>query len=200
MWEHWSLINKTFKIMEEVNFYLDAAEESMKKTVAHTEGEFTKIRAGKANPGMLSGIMVEYYGAPTPLQQVSTVNSLDARTLVIKPWEKALLPEIEKAIINSDLGLNPQNDGEVIRLNIPALTEERRRELVKQVKAIAETGKVALRNIRKDTNQELKNLIKEGASEDLIKGSEDDVQKLTDQYSKAIDDKFEVKEEEIMTV
>lgn len=186
--------------MEEINFCLDAAKESMSNAVTHTEGEFSKVRAGKANPGMLNSVMVEYYGAPTPLNQVASVNSLDARTLIIKPWEKTILQDIERAIINSDLGLNPQNDGETIRINIPALTEERRRDLVKQIKSIAEDGKVSIRNARKDANTELKSLEKDGFSEDLIKKAEDDVQKITDQFSKAIDAAFEKKEVEIMTI
>ena len=186
--------------MEEINFYLDDAKESMAKAVQHTEKEFLKIRAGKANPQMLLGLMVEYYGSMTPIDQVSSINTPDARTLLIKPWEKTVLPEIEKSIINSDLGLNPQNDGETIRINVPALTEERRIELVKQSKSEAENGKISIRNIRKDTNNELKKLQKDGASEDEIKGAEDKVQDLTNQYSKLMDIILEKKEAEIMTM
>jgi len=186
--------------MEEINFYLDDAKESMAKAVQHTEKEFLKIRAGKANPQMLMGLMVEYYGSMTPIDQVSSINTPDARTLLIKPWEKGVLPEIEKSIINSDLGLNPQNDGETIRINVPALTEERRKELVKQSKGEAENGKITIRNIRKDTNNELKKLQKDGASEDEIKSAEDTVQDLTNQYSKLMDTIFEKKEVEIMTI
>ena len=186
--------------MEEIDFYLDDAKESMAKAIMHTEKEFAKIRAGKASPQMMMGLMVEYYGSMTPIDQVSSINTPDARTLLIKPWEKAVLPEIEKAIINSDLGLNPQNDGETIRINVPALTEERRKDLVKQAKNEAENGKISIRNIRKDSNNELKKLQKDGASEDEIKGAEDKVQDLTNQYSKMMDDLFDKKEVEIMTI
>lgn len=186
--------------MEEINFYLDSAKESMAKAVQHTEKEFLKIRAGKASPQMLLGLMVEYYGNMTPIDQVSSINTPDARTLLIKPWEKAVLPEIEKAIINSDLGLNPQNDGETIRINVPALTEERRKDLVKQSKNEAENGKVSIRNIRKDVNNELKKLQKDGASEDEIKSAEESVQSLTNEYSKLMDSIFDKKEVEIMTI
>jgi ribosome recycling factor len=186
--------------MEEINFYLDDAKESMAKAVLHTEKELSKIRAGKASPQMLMGLMVEYYGSMTPLDQVSSVNTPDARTLLIKPWEKGVLHEIEKAIINSDLGLNPQNDGETIRINVPALTEERRLDLVKQAKTETENGKISIRNIRKDTNNELKKLQKDGASEDDVKSAEDTVQDLTNQFSKTMDTLSEKKEIEIMTI
>lgn len=186
--------------MEEIQFALDSAAESMQKTVDHTGLEFGKVRAGKANPGIVSGLQVEYYGAMTPLSQVASVNTADARTLVIKPWEKPVLQAIEKAIINSDLGLNPQNDGDIIRLNIPPLTEERRRDLMKQIKGLAENGKVSIRSIRKETNKDLQQLQKDGASEDVIKSAEEDVQKMTDQYSKAIDALTDTKEKEVMTI
>lgn len=186
--------------MEEVSFCIEAAEESMAKTLQFTKDEFLKVRAGKAHPNMLNGIVVDYYGSSTPLSQVASINSVDARTLVIKPWEKTILGDIETAIINGDLGLNPQNDGELIRLNIPALTEERRKELVKSVRSIAENGKVGIRNARKDGNNELKTLKNDGASEDLVKSAEEDIQKLTDKYTKLIDDALTVKEEEIMTI
>ena len=186
--------------MEEIQFYLDEAKESMGKAVAHTEREFQKIRAGKASPQMLQGLSVEYYGAMTPIDQVASVNTPDAKTIIIKPWEKPVLGAIETAIINSDLGLNPQNDGELIRLSIPTLTEETRKDLVKQAKGEAENGKVRIRNIRKDSNSELKKLQKDGASEDAIKGAEDEVQKLTDAYIKEIDDVFAKKEKDILTV
>ncbi|HYG41086.1 MAG TPA: ribosome recycling factor [Cytophagales bacterium] len=186
--------------MEEIQFYLEDAKDSMDKSLKHTASEFTKIRAGKANPSMLDGIMVQYYGAPTPLNQVASVNTPDARSIVIKPFEKKLISEIEKAIMNSDLGLNPQNDGDIIRLNIPALTEERRRDLVKNVKNEAESGRVRVRNIRKETNEELRKLLKEGASEDDVKKAEDKVQQLTDLYIKKVDELVVAKEKEIMTV
>ena len=172
--------------MEEVDFFLEHAVETMGKSLARLSQELTKIRAGKAMPNMLDALNVDYYGNSTPVHQVASITTPDARTLIIKPWEKAMIGEIEKAIINSDLGLNPQNDGEIVRINIPALTEERRIILVKQAKAAAENGKVSIRNIRKDTNEQLKKLLKEGASEDLIKDAEVKVQKHTDEHVKKI--------------
>jgi len=176
--------------MEEVDFFLEHAVETMGKSLARLSQELTKIRAGKAMPNMLDALNVDYYGNSTPVHQVASITTPDARTLIIKPWEKAMIGEIEKAIINSDLGLNPQNDGEIVRINIPALTEERRMILVKQAKAAAENGKVSIRNIRKDTNEQLKKLLKEGASEDLIKDAEVKVQKHTDEHVKKIDGIF----------
>ena len=186
--------------MEEVDFFLEHAVETMGKSLARLSQELTKIRAGKAMPNMLDALNVDYYGNSTPVHQVASITTPDARTLIIKPWEKAMIGEIEKAIINSDLGLNPQNDGEIVRINIPALTEERRMILVRQAKAAAENGKVSIRNIRKDTNEQLKKLLKEGASEDLIKDAEVKVQKHTDEHVKKIDGIFEVKEKDIMTL
>lgn len=184
--------------MEEIEIYLETAEEMMQKAIDHTQTEFSKIRAGKAMPSMVEGIDVEYYGTMTPLNQVAGVTTPDARTISIKPWEKTMLQEIERAIINSDLGFNPQNDGEQIRINIPPLTEERRLQLMKQVKGEAENGKISIRNARKETNDALKKL--DGVSEDLIKDGEDSVQKLTDKYSAQIDALVEAKEKDIMTV
>lgn len=186
--------------MEEIKLYLDEAKELMDKSIQHTANELVKIRAGKAMPNMLDGIMVNYYGNPTPIQQVSSVNTPDARTLTIKPWEKNMLNEIEKAIINSDLGLNPMNDGDMIRINVPPLTEERRKTLVKQAKAETENGKISIRNIRKDTNDGLKKLQKDGASEDEIKRAEDQVQQLTDKAVAKMDELLVAKEKEIMTI
>lgn len=186
--------------MEEIQLFLDEAKELMEKTIRHTSQELTKIRAGKAMPNMLDGITVEYYGSQTPLQQIASVTTPDARTLVIKPFERKMVSEVERAIINSDLGLNPQNDGEVIRLNIPPLTEERRKNLVKQVKSESENGKISIRAIRKDTNESIKKLKNEGASEDDIKRAEDKVQALTDKFIAQIDDLTAKKEQEIMTI
>lgn len=180
--------------------YLDDAKEMMEKALKHLGSELLKIRAGKASPNMLDSVSVDYYGSATPLNQTASITTPDARTLMIKPWEKALIGEIEKAIINSDLGLNPQNDGEQVIVNIPMLTEERRLELVKQVKHEGELAKISIRNARKDTNDGLKQLQKEGASEDDVKRGEDNVQSLTDNYSKKVDDILHKKEEEIMTV
>jgi ribosome recycling factor len=185
---------------EEIKMFLDEAKELMDKAVQHTLKELTKIRAGKASASMLDGLKVEYYGVETPLIQVATVNTPDARSIVIRPFEKKLISEIEKAIKNSDLGLTPQNDGETIRLNIPPLTEERRKTLVKQVKHEIEAGKVSVRNIRKDTNGSLKELQKEGASEDAIKRAEEKVQKLTDEFVAKMDELERKKEAELMTV
>jgi ribosome recycling factor len=186
--------------MEEIQMFLDEARELMEKAIRHTGMEFNKIRAGKASPAMLDGISVDYYGVPTPLNQAATVNTSDARTLVIRPFEKKLISDIERAIINSDLGLNPQSDGEVVRLIIPPLTEERRRDLVKQVKNEGEAGKVSIRSIRKETNEELRKLLKEGVSEDDVKKAEEKVQQLTDNHISKIDLMISEKDREIMTV
>lgn len=185
---------------EEIQMYLDEANDLMKKAVDHTAQELAKIRAGKAMPNMLDGIMVEYYGNPTPLQQVASINTPDARTLVIKPFEKSLINEIQRSITNSDLGLAPQNDGEVVRLSVPPLTEERRQGLVKQVKQEIEQGKISIRNIRKDTNNSIGKLKNEGISEDSVKRGEDQVQALTNQYTEKLDELFGKKEKEILTV
>ncbi|GAA0188549.1 ribosome recycling factor [Fulvivirga kasyanovii] len=186
--------------MEEINMYLDEAKDLMNKAIKHVSSELVKIRAGKAAPNMLEGLMVVYYGNPTPINQVASITTPDARTLMIKPWEKNVIPEIEKAIINSDLGLNPQNDGEQVIINVPQLTEERRITLVKQAKHEGEQGKISIRNIRKETNDNLKQLQKEGVSEDEVKRAEDKVQTLTDEFNKKIDEILTKKEAEIMTV
>jgi ribosome recycling factor len=186
--------------MEEIQMYLDEARDLMQKAISHVNQEMVKIRAGKAMPSMLDGLFVEYYGTNTPINQVASITAPDARTLMIKPWEKKIINEIEKSIRNSDLGLNPQNDGEQVIINIPQLTEERRQMLVKQVKQEAEQGKISIRNIRKDTNDSLKQLQKEGIAEDEIKRAEDQVQELTDKHTKRIDELMEKKEKEIMTV
>ena len=186
--------------MEEIDLYLEDAKDSMTKALKHTESEFLKVRAGKASPNMIHGIIIEYYGVSTPLEQVSSITTPDARTLAIKPFEKKIIPIIEKAIRDSNLGLNPQNDSELIRISIPPLTEERRKNLVKQVKAEAENGKVRIRNIRKDTNEELRKLLKEGASEDDVKKAEEKVQQITNEYISKIDQVLAKKEAEIMTV
>lgn len=186
--------------MEEIELYLDEAKELMQKAVDHTSAELLKIRAGKAMPTMLDGVMVQYYGAPTPLNQVSSVTTPDARTLAIKPFERKTISDIEKAIINSNLGLSPQNNGEVIILTIPMLTEERRISLVKQSKNECETGKISIRTVRKDIMESLKKLQKDGTAEDDIKRAEDIVQKFTDQYAAKIDEILVKKEVDIMKV
>jgi ribosome recycling factor len=184
--------------MEEIELYLEDAKEHMAKTLHHVGHELTKIRAGKANPSMLDGIQVSYYGATTPLNQVSSMTTPDARTIFIKPWEKGLINEIEKAIRDANLGLNPQNDGQQVIVNIPMLTEERRKQLVKQVGQECEHGKVSVRNIRKETNEHLKKI--KGVSEDDVKNAEDEVQRLTDDFISKIDALMKKKEVEIMTV
>ncbi len=184
--------------MEEIELFLDEAKDLMTKGLAHVSHELTKIRAGKANPAMLDGIMVSYYGAMTPINQVSSMTSPDARTIFIKPWEKGTIPEIERAIINANLGLNPQNDGQQVIINVPMLTEERRKQLVKQVGQECEHGKVSVRTIRKETNEQLKKI--KGASEDDVKNAEETVQKMTDDFISRIDALMKKKEAEIMTV
>ncbi|RAU83894.1 ribosome recycling factor [Pontibacter arcticus] len=185
---------------EEIQFYLSDAEESMQKAVNHTNAELTKIRAGKASPSMVEDLRVDYYGTATPISQVANIIAVDARTLMIKPWEKNMLGEINKAIKNSDLGLNPQQEADGVRLNIPALTQERRRELVKQVKNETESGKISIRNIRKDVNEALRKLQKEGTAEDAVRDAEAKVQKMTDANIVKIDELLSKKEAEIMTV
>ena len=173
----------------------------MEKTVEHLEEALARVRAGKANVKILDGIMVEYYGSLVPLTQVGTVTIPDAKSIVITPWEKGIIRDIERAIINSPLGITPENNGELIRLGIPPLTEDRRRELVKQVKADAETAKVSVRNTRRDTNDVIKKSIKtDNTPEDVAKDAEAEVQKLHDRYIKKIDELFSAKEKEIMTV
>lgn len=179
---------------------IEEAKDAMSKAVDHVENELTKIRAGKASPQMLDSVHVDYYGTPTPIAQVANVNTPDARTIVVQPWEKNLISAIEKAITDANLGLNPQNDGVVIRLVIPPLTEERRKDLVKRVKAEGEAGKVAVRNIRKDVNEKIKKQQKEGVAEDDAKTAEAEVQKVTDSYIVKVDKHIEVKEKDIMTV
>jgi ribosome recycling factor len=185
-------------IMEEIEMYLDEAKDQMNKALAHVSHELTKIRAGKANPSMLDGILVSYYGAMTPLQQVSSMTTPDARTIFIKPWEKGLIQEIEKSIMNANLGLTPQNDGQQVIINVPMLTEERRKQLVKQASQECEQGKVSVRSIRKETNESLKKI--KGVSEDDVKNGEATVQKLTDESIVKIDAILKKKEAEIMTV
>lgn len=185
---------------EEIEFILDSAKEAMAKAISHLEKNLTKIRAGKANPSMLDTVFVEYYGSQTPLNQVANVGTMDARTITIQAWEKAMLEPIERAIINSNLGLNPQNNGEMILINVPQLTEERRRDLVKQAKAEVEDAKVSIRNARREANDEVKKLEKDGLSEDRSKDLEAEVQELTDSFSGKADRILEAKEADIMKV
>jgi len=186
--------------MEEVQIFLDDATDHMDKALEHLGVVLAKIRAGKATPSMLDNISVEYYGTITALNQVSSITTLDAHTIMIKPWEKTLIQDIERAIQNSDLGFNPQNDGEQVIINIPALTEERRLELVKQVKNEGENAKISIRNTRHDAMHNVKSLKDEGVSEDEIKNGEDLVQEATDEHTKRVDEILTHKEEEIMKV
>lgn len=176
------------------------AKAAMDRAIDHADNELNKIRAGKASPSMLDDVFVDYYGTPTPLSQVGSVNTPDARTIVVQPWEKSLLSAIEKAIMEANLGVNPQNDGVIIRINVPPLTEERRRDLVKKAKGEAENGKIAIRNVRKDANEKIRKLKTEGVSEDEMKTGEAEIQKLTDAYIIKVDQLSEAKEKDIMTV
>ncbi|MBW2938591.1 ribosome recycling factor [Aureisphaera sp. CAU 1614] len=182
---------------DEIQFILDSTEEAMKNALVHLEKKLVTIRAGKASPAMLSGVMVDYYGTPTPLNQVANVNTPDGMTLTIQPWEKAMIPEIEKGIQIANLGFNPMNNGESVIINVPPLTEERRRELAKQAKAEAEDSKIGVRNDRKNANTDIKKL---DISEDLKKNLEDDIQNMTDEHIKKIDAILAKKEAEIMKV
>ncbi|MCP9612749.1 ribosome recycling factor [Coprobacter tertius] len=186
--------------MAEVKQYLDAAEEKMQMAVEFLDEALAHIRAGKANPRILDGVRVEYYGSTVPISNVATITTPDARTIAIQPWEKAMFKEIEKAIINSEVGITPENNGEIIRLGIPPLTEERRKTLVKQAKQEAENAKVSVRNARRDAIEGLKKAIKEGLPEDVEKDGETSVQKIHDKFVKKIDEMFAAKEKEILTV
>jgi ribosome recycling factor len=182
---------------EEIKFIIDSTEEQMHGAIKHLEQELTNIRAGKASPVMLKSVRVDYYGASTPLSQVANINTLDAHTISVQPWEKSLIQEIEKGIMNANLGFNPMNNGESVLINVPILTEERRRELAKQAKSESEEAKVSIRNDRKEANNELKNL---EISEDLLKNAEIDIQELTNKFSDMADEHYTAKEKEIMTV
>ncbi|MCK5781422.1 MAG: ribosome recycling factor [Flavobacteriales bacterium] len=185
---------------DEVAFILETVAEEMQGAIDHLRKEFVKIRAGKASPTMLNGVMVDYYGSMTPLSQVSNINTPDGRTLSVQPWEKGMIDPIERAIINSNLGFAPMNNGESIIISIPPLTEERRIGLAKQAKAEAEDAKIVLRNHRRDANSEIKALEKDGLSEDIAKDSETEIQNITNNFSKIIDEIEKDKEKEIMTV
>ncbi|MER3465221.1 MAG: ribosome recycling factor [Chitinophagaceae bacterium] len=184
--------------MEDVSSVFAHAEDAMRKAINHLEAELAKIRAGKANPQMLDGIMVDYYGSPTPVNQVGNISVLDARTLTIQPWEKNMLQPIEKAIIASNIGINPQNDGVIIRLFLPPLTEERRKELVKRCQGEGEHAKIAVRNIRRDGIENIKKLQKNGLSEDAAKDAEANIQNLTDKYIALVEKHLATKEKEVM--
>lgn len=185
---------------EESENIINNASELMKKAQAHMDSELQKVRAGKASPQMLEGIMVDYYGSPTPISQVANISAIDARTITLQPWEKAMIQPIERALLMANLGVTPQNDGQIIRLFMPPLTEERRKELVKKVNNEGENGKIAIRNIRRDAIEQIKKLQKDGLSEDEAKGGEARVQTITDKNIALIDDQCKEKEKEIMTI
>lgn len=187
-------------MQEEVDFVLEHTEEKMKAAIAHLDKELLHIRAGKAAPAMLDGVMVDYYGSLTPLNKIANVSTPDARTIAVQPWEKAIIPAIEKAILNSNLGFNPGNNGEIIRLNVPVLTEERRKSLVKQASQEGEIAKVSIRSARKEANESLKKLQKDGVAEDVVKDAEEDVQKMTNDFSVKVDNLVKAKEKDIMTI
>ncbi|WP_420571701.1 ribosome recycling factor [Kordia sp.] len=182
---------------EDIKFIIDTTKEAMENTITHLNKQLLGIRAGKASPAMLSSVMVDYYGSQTPLSQVANVNSTDARTITIQPWEKSMIQEIEKGIMIANLGFNPMNNGESVIINVPPLTEERRKDLAKQSKSEAEDAKVGVRNARQEGNKEIKGL---EVSDDAKKNAEIDIQALTDSYSKKIDEIYALKEKEIMTV
>lgn len=185
---------------EDLELIFDEFKSSNSKTLVHLENELSRVRAGKASPAMLNGVMVDYYGSPTPIQQVANVATMDARTITVQPWEKNMLNEIAKGIMNANLGLNPQNNGDVLLIAVPPLTEERRRDLVKKAKGEGEQAKIGIRNNRKDAMDMIKDLKSEGLSEDLAKDSEDQIQQITNGFIKKIDELLEVKEKDIMTV
>ncbi|MDY0343536.1 MAG: ribosome recycling factor [Lentimicrobium sp.] len=185
---------------EEISFILEEAEESMQNAFEHLEREFQKIRAGKANPAMLDGVRVDYYGTMSPLDQIANINTPDPRQIIVQPWEKSMLSPIEKAIMAANLGFNPQNNGEILRINVPPLTEERRRDLVKKAKTELENAKVTIRNVRRGGIDAGKKLEKEGVPEDEVKQLEKEMQTLTDNYSEKVDKLFDLKEKDIMTV
>lgn len=189
-----------FSMNESLQSILTNSASTMVKAISHLEAELTKIRAGKATPAILDGITAEYYGNPTPLAQVANISVLDARTLSLQPWEKTMLPIIERAIIAANIGINPQNDGNIIRLFLPPLTEERRRELVKRCNGEGENARVSVRNIRREAIEHIKKLQKDGVSEDECKDAEKQVQELTDKYIHLVEKHLEAKEKEIMAV
>lgn len=185
---------------EELQMIYDELKASNSKSLTHLENELVKVRAGKATPSMLSGVMVEYYGSPTPLQQVANVTTMDARTLTVQAWEKNMLNDIAKGIMNANLGLNPQSNGEQLIIQIPPLTEERRKELVKKAKAEGEHAKVGIRNNRKDALDMVKSLKSDGMSEDMAKDAENEIQNVTNSFIKMVDDLVDTKEKDIMTI
>ncbi len=187
-------------MQDDIKASIDKAREQMKHAIDHLEKELLRLRTGKASPSLVSGIMVDYYGSQTPMSQVANITTGDSRSLVIQPWEKTLVPAIERAIFESNIGLTPQSDGETVRINIPPLTEERRRDLAKQGKAAGEDAKVSIRNARRDANNAIRKEVDNGYPEDQAKGKEKVIQDMTDEYSKKVDDTVATKEKDIMTV
>lgn len=185
---------------EEAEMCLDEAKESMENAITHLEKTFHKIRTGKASPSMLDGVMIDYYGTKTPIEQTANINTPDPRQIIIQPWDKSIIIEIEKAILAANLGFNPKNEGEILRIIVPALTEERRKEMVKQAKGEAENSKISIRNSRRNANDFAKDLEKDGTPEDEVKKLLDKIQELTDEYIKKIDELSEAKDKDIMTV
>jgi len=185
---------------EDVQLIYEMSKERMEKSIEHLDNELVRIRAGKANIHILDGVTVEYYGNPSPLNQVSNISTPDAKTIMIQPWEKSMIDPIEKALMNSNVGITPMNNGEVIRLMIPQLTEERRRDLVKKVKNEGENARVSVRNSRRDANDEFKQMQKDGLSEDEAKDAEDRIQKLTDEFTEMVEKIVSAKEKDIMTI
>jgi len=185
---------------EEVQMVYEMTQERMQKALEHLDNELIRIRAGKANVHILDGVLVDYYGTPTPLNQVSNISTPDAKTIMIQPWEKSMINTIEKALMVSNVGITPSNNGEVIRLIVPQLTEERRRDLVKQVKNEGENARVSIRNARREAKDEYKNMQKDGLSEDETKSAEDEIQKLTDEFTEKVEKVVEGKEQDIMTI
>ena len=185
---------------EEVKLFMDETKEQMQGALTHLENELAKIRAGRANPKILNDVLVDYYGSPTPLSQVANITVPDPRTIAVQPWEKSMRAPIQKAIMVANLGFNPDNNGEIVRINVPPLTEERRKELVKQSKGVGENAKVSIRNARRDAIDEFKKMVKDGLPEDVAKDAENEVQKITDGYNKKVDDILAAKEKDIMTI
>ncbi len=191
---------KLVVMSDEYVLCLEEVEESMQQSISHLDKEFLKVRAGKASPSMLAGVRFEYYGVTTPLEQAANINTPDARQIVVQPFDRSVINDIEKAIFNANLGFNPQNEGDLIRINVPPLTEERRLDLVKKAKGISEDTKVGIRNARRYGNDEAKKLEKDGMPEDEAKKLMDEIQKLTDKYIENIDKLFDQKEKDILTV
>jgi len=185
---------------EDAQIVLDEAQESMEKSLEHLEREFQKLRAGKASPQMLEGVMIDYYGSQTPIEQTSNITTPDPRQIIVQPWDKSILPELEKAILAANLGFNPKNEGEILRISVPPLTEERRRDMVKKAKNEAENCRISIRNLRRSANDMAKTLEKEGMPEDEAKKLQDDVQKLTDSTIEKVDKALDIKEKDVMTV